>query len=499
VEGETVSTTEAAAPVGAPERQDVPTVHGLIDGTWVKGAGHVKETISPSHGGVVTTCPFFTPDQVDAAVQAAKAAQREWAAVPIAEKARMMHAGIDSIAEHTEEIGRWVSSEMGKTIREAREEILTDITVPCGRGIVEDGLRFHGRVIQPAQPDRFPNRRVMVIYQPIGVTGFISPWNFPVEMIINCIASMMVGNTCVWKPSEWAPYGPQMIAKAFLEGAGLPAGVLNLVYGGPETGETLVTHSDVGLISFIGSTATGEKIASAAGVKRLLLELGGNGPLVILDDADVDKAVATAMTDCFYQAGQVCTAGERVLVHEKVHDEFVEKLATKVAELKIGDPLDESTDMGPLSDVRILDKVVRHVEDAKAKGARVVTGGNHDGLLYEPTILTGVTPDMEIAREETFGPVAPVIKVESADEALEIANSLQYGLSMAVFTTSLPTAWKMAEGLEAGQVNVNSGTNDWELNGPFGGWKKSGIGRELGGDESLRLFANVKTIGMDLV
>jgi acyl-CoA reductase-like NAD-dependent aldehyde dehydrogenase len=195
----------------------------------------------------------------------------------------------------------------------------------------------------------------------------------------------------------------------------------------------------------------------------------------------------------------VCTAGERVLVHEQVHDEFVARLAAKVAELKVGDPLDESTDMGPLSDVRILDKVVRHVEDAKAKGATVVTGGNHHGLLYEPTILTGVTTDMEIAQEETFGPVAPVIKIKSADEALEIANSLQYGLSMAVFTTSLPTAWKMAEGLEAGQVNVNSGTNDWELNGPFGGWKKSGIGRELGGDESLRLFANVKTIGMDLV
>ena len=493
-----MSTTEAAGPVSAPQTEDVPTVHGLIDGTWVKGAGHVKDTISPSHGGVVTTCPFFTPDQVDAAVAAAKAAQKEWAAVPVADKARMIHAGLDAIANNAEEIAQWVSREMGKTIREAREEILYDITVPCGKAIVEDALRFHGRVIQPAQPERFPSRRVMVVYQPIGVTGFISPWNFPVEMIINCIASMMIGNTCVWKPSEWAPYGPQLMTKTFLAGAGLPAGVLNLIYGGPETGDTLVTHDDVGLISFIGSTATGEKIASAAGVKRLLLELGGNGPLVVLDDADIDKAVATAMSDCFYQAGQVCTAGERVLVHEQVHDEFVEKLVAKAAQLVVGDPLDEATDMGPLSDVRILDKVVRHVEDAKAKGATIVTGGNHEGQFYEPTILTGVTADMEIAQEETFGPVAPVIKIKSADEALEIANSLQYGLSMAVFTTSLATAWKMAEGLEAGQVNVNAGTNDWELNGPFGGWKKSGIGRELGGDESLRAFANVKTIGMDL-
>lgn len=494
-----MSTIEAAAPVAAPETEDVPAVHGLIDGTWTRGAGDLKQTRSPANGGVVTTCPFFTPDQVDAAVEAAKAAQKGWSAVSIADRARMMHAGLDSIAEHTEEIARWISSEMGKTIREAREEILTDITVPCGKAIVEDALRFTGRTVPPAQPDRYPNRRVMVIYQPIGVAGFISPWNFPVEMIINCVAAMMMGNACVWKPSEWAPYGPQKLTEAFLEGAGLPPGVLNLIYGGPAIGEHLVTHPDVGLVSFIGSTATGEKIASAAGVKRLLLELGGNGPLVILDDADIDKAVATAMTDCFYQAGQVCTAGERVLVHEKVHDEFVEKLAAKVAELKVGDPLDESTDMGPLSDVRILDKVVRHVEDARTKGATIVTGGKHTGLLYEPTILTGVTTSMEIAQEETFGPVAPVIKVGSADEALQIANSLDYGLSMAVFTRSLSTAWQMAEGLEAGQVNVNAGTNDWELGGPFGGWKKSGIGRELGGDESLRLFTNVKTIGMDLV
>src|SRR6202012_1028036 len=282
------------------------------------------------------------------------------------------------------EISRWLTIEMGKTIREAREEVLSHITVPCGRAIVEDALRFHGRFVQPAQPEIYPSRRVMVIYQPIGVTGFISPWNFPMEMIINCIASMMVGNTCVWKPSEWAPHGPEVATKAFIEGAAVPPrGCWTRSLGGPNPGETLVTHDDVGFISFIGSTATGERIASAAGVKRLLLELGGNGPLVILDDADIDKAVATAMGDCFYQAGQVCTAGERVLVHERVHDEFVRKLAAKVAGLKIGDPLDESTDMGPLSDVRILDKVVRHVEDAKSKGATVVTGGGHEGQFYE--------------------------------------------------------------------------------------------------------------------
>ncbi len=204
-----------------------------------------------------------------------------------------------------------------------------------------------------------------------------------------------------------------------------------------------------------------------------------------------------ALGSCFYQAGQVCTAAERILVHEDVHDEFVEKLVARTKELKVGDPLDESTDMGPLSEKRILDKVVRHVEDARARGATIHTGGTHEGQFYAPTVLSGVTPDMEIAYEETFGPVAPILKVRSAEEALEIANDSEYGLSTAVFTSSLKTAFQVAEGLEAGCVNVNAGTNDWELSGPFGGWKKSGIGREVGVD-SLRAFSNVKTITFDL-
>jgi acyl-CoA reductase-like NAD-dependent aldehyde dehydrogenase len=337
---------------------------------------------------------------------------------------------------------------------------------------------------------------VQTIYQPVGVTAFISPWNFPVEMIVNCVASLMMGNSCVWKPSEWAPYAPQLLSEAFVS-AGLPHGLLNLVYGGPEIGEHLVRHSHVELVAFIGSTAVGEQIAKAAGVKQLLLELGGNGPMIVLDDANVDRAVDAAVGGCFYQAGQVCTAAERILVHESVHDEFVEKLVARAKVLKVGDPLDESTQMGPLSEKRILDKVVRHVEDARVKGATILTGGDHEGQFFEPTVLIGVTPDMEIAYEETFGPVAPILKVRSAEEALEIANDSEFGLSMSVFTASLKTAFDMAEGLQAGSVNVNSGTNDWELSGPFGGWKKSGIGREVG-EDSLRAFSNVKTITFDI-
>jgi acyl-CoA reductase-like NAD-dependent aldehyde dehydrogenase len=335
----------------------------------------------------------------------------------------------------------------------------------------------------------------MTVYEPIGVAGLISPWNFPVDMLVGCVTALVMGNAVVWKPSEWAPLSPQLAAKVFAE-AGLPDGVFNLVYGGPEVGEELVTHPGVGVIAFIGSTAVGEQITRAAGVKRLLLELGGNGPMVILDDADVDAAVDAAVESCFYMAGQVCTAAERLIVHEAVHDEFVSKLVERTKALVMGDPLDEATEMGPVSEERIMAKIERHVEDARAQGATIEVGGRRDGMYYEATVLTGVRPGMQIADEETFGPVAPIIKVASAAEALAIANDSPYGLSMAVWTSSLKTAFEMAEGLQAGSVAVNGGTNDWEINGPFGGYKKSGIGRELG-EDSLRAFTYAKTISFN--
>jgi acyl-CoA reductase-like NAD-dependent aldehyde dehydrogenase len=473
---------------------DVPTARCFINGSWVEGDGPLKDTISPTDGSVVTRVRYSSPEQVDAAVAAAGEAQRAWAALPVSARAQSLSGALDAIEPRVEEICRWISLEMGKTINESRDEV-TGITLEASRAIIHEARRFAGRN-PPAWDAAYPRRRVQVIHQPIGVTAFISPWNFPVEMIGNCIAAMTMGNACVWKPSEWAPFAPRLITEAFVA-AGIPDGLINLVYGGPEIGEHLVTRDDVRLVAFIGSTLVGERIAKAAGVKRLLLELGGNGPMVVLADADLDRAVEAAAIGSFYQAGQVCTAAERILVHESLHDEFAEKLAARARELKVGDPLDESTEMGPLSETRILDKVVRHVEDARAKGATILTGGGHEGQFFEPTVLTGVTTDMQIAYEETFGPVAPILKISSAEEALAIANDSEYGLVMSVFTSSLKTAYEMAEGLEAGAVNVNAGTNDWELGGPFGGWKKSGIGRELG-EDTLREFSNLKTITFDL-
>lgn len=489
-------TTDTASAPAQPAVALEP-VQSLIGGAWVDGAGATKDIQNPATGEVVSTVAFSTPAQIDEAVAAAKRAQREWAKIPVATRVRILHAGVDAIEANGDEVAVWISREMGKTLSEAREEVFTDATVPLARAALEDARRFGGRT--PATwSEAYPDRRVQTLHQPIGVTGFISPWNFPSEMLFMCVASMAMGNSAVWKPSEWAPTAPVLAARIFLEAAtaaGLPDGLLNIVWGGPAEGEHLVAHTDVGLIAFIGSTAVGEQIHRAAGVKKLLLELGGNGPLIVLDDADIDRAVAAAVTDCFYQAGQVCTSGERVLVHEAVHDEFVAKIVAAAKDITLGDPFDESTDMGPLSDQRILDKVVAHVEDARTAGATIETGGRHKGLFYEPTVLTGVTTDMRIAQEETFGPVVPIIKVSSAEEALEIANASEYGLSMAVFTSSLRTAYVMGEGLQAGAVNVNEGTNSWEHSSPFGGWKKSGIGRELG-EATLREFTNEKTLSI---
>jgi acyl-CoA reductase-like NAD-dependent aldehyde dehydrogenase len=263
--------------------------------------------------------------------------------------------------------------------------------------------------------------------------------------------------------------------------AGFPAGTLNVVHGRGEVGSALVRHPGVASVVFTGSSKTGEQVARDAGLKNRVLELGGNGPQIVLADADLDKAADAAIVGCFYLAGQCCTAAERILVHDDVKDAFVEALVERTRALRVGDPLEEETDMGPLCTEAVLRRTQEHVEDARAKGARVVLGGGHDGLFHEPTVLDGVTSDMLIAQEETFGPVAPIMTFETLDEALEIANETRYGLTASVFTRSLHDAWRAAEGLRHGTVHINETTNYWDQLAPFGGAKSSGAGRELAG------------------
>jgi len=316
---------------------------------------------------------------------------------------------------------------------------------------------------------------------PVGVVAAITPWNFPVDIAgIPIVYGLAVGCTAVWKPSEHAPLCANMFAEV-IHDAGFSPGTLNVVHGRGEVGSALVKHPDVASVVFTGSSRTGEQVARDAGLKNRVLELGGNGPQIVLVDADIDKAADAAIVGCFYLAGQCCTAAERILVHESVKDAFVEKLVERTRRLRVGDPLDEATDMGPLCTPEVLERTRAHVADAVEKGARVVYGGGSDGQFHEPTVLDGVTSEMRIAQEETFGPVAPIMTFRTLDEAIAIANETEYGLTAAVFTRSLHDAWRAAEELRHGTVHVNETTNYWDQLAPFGGAKKSGAGRELAG------------------
>lgn len=381
--------------------------------------------------------------------------------------------------ERADEIAEQITKEVGKTIRESREEMV-EYTADHFRRASEDVLRHAGKVL-PSTQERSNAKRIIVVQEPVGVIAAVTPWNFPVDIAgIPIVYGLAVGCTTVWKPSEQAPLCANMFAEV-IHDAGFPPGTLNVVHGRGDVGSALVTHPDVASVVFTGSTKAGEQVARDAALKNRVLELGGNGPQIVLADANIEKAADAAIVGCFYLAGQCCTAAERILVHESVKDEFIAALVERTKVLRVGDPLDDETDMGPLCTDEVLARTIEHVEDAVAKGARIVYGGGHEGRFHEPTILDGVTSDMTIAKEETFGPVAPIMTFGDLDEALAVANETDYGLTAAVFTRSLHDAWHAAEELRHGTVHINETTNYWDQLAPFGGAKKSGSGRELAG------------------
>jgi acyl-CoA reductase-like NAD-dependent aldehyde dehydrogenase len=459
----------------------IATGHGgaFIGGAWVAGEGEEIEVRSPFDGARVGAVHAASPAQVDAAVAAARNAFPAWRATPLRARVELCRRAFALCEERNEEIAQLIAREVGKTIREAREE-MEEFTVDHFRRASEDALRYAGRVL-PSTQESTGTKRIMVVQEPIGVVAAVTPWNFPVDIAgIPLVYGLAIGCTTVWKPSEYAP----LCAEAFvqlLHDAGFPPGTVNLVHGRGDAGQALVKHPDVGTVVFTGSVETGERVARDAALKNRVLELGGNGPQIVCADADLEKAADAAITGCFYLAGQCCTAAERILVQAPVTDRFVELLAERTRALKVGDPLDDATDMGPVRTPAVLQRTQEHIADAVANGARVVLGGGHDGQLHEPTIVDGVTPAMRIAREETFGPVAPIIAFDTVDEAIEVANATEFGLTASVFTNDLKTAWKVAEALRHGTVHVNETTNYWDQMAPFGGAKKSGSGRELAG------------------
>jgi len=450
---------------------------------------------SPFDGRTVGEVQDSGPEQVHQAVAVAHEAQTAWAATPLLDRVDLLYRAFELCKERNELFAETITKEVGKTIRESREEMV-DYACDHFRRAAEDVLRYRGQVL-PTTQERTASKRILVTHRPAGVVGLVTPWNFPVDIAaITITYALAIGDTVVWKPSPYAPLSCALFAE-LIDDSGFPSGVLNMLTGDADVGRALVSHPDVDVVSFTGSTGVGQQIAKDATLKNLMLELGGNGPLVVLDDADLDRAVAASITGCFYLAGQCCTAAERILVHRSVASEFTERLVAATEALRVGDPLDEATDMGPVCNDAILAKCAGHIREAQRRGAKVVAGGGSTGLLHEPTVLTGVSADMEIAREETFGPVAPIITFEDDDEAVRIGNGTRYGLTAAVFTTDLARGWRFAERLDHGTVLVNETTNYWDQLAPFGGTKQSGVGRELA-TWMLDALTEVKQIVLEL-
>lgn len=468
-----------------------------IGGRWCSGGAGSTEAVSPSSGSIFGSVAVAGLADVDDAVNAAAAAWPGWAGLPAFERAGHCQRIVAGITAHRDELARVLTQDQGKPLAtEAYDEVdeLAAYFTMAG----EDAKRITGEL--PGSTSAA--RRVLTQRVPLGVVGVVSPWNWPYTMGAEIFApAMAAGNTVVWVPAPTTSACSAVLARVIAD-AGLPDGVFNFLPGpGPVVGDGVVGHPLVAGVGFVGSVQTGGLVARRAAGKTQLLELGGNGPMVVLDDADLDLATDAALEAAYLCAGQSCTAGERFLVQSGIIAEFTERVVeASRSRVRLGDPFDPSTTMGPLNNETTAAKFDRHVADAVAHGARVRTGGRRaDGfatrLFAEPTVLDGVTPRMAIAEEETFGPVIPIIEVASASEALRLTNSSPFGLTAAVFTGDLERGLAFAERARAGWININASTNLWESHLPFGGRAGSASGRgRVGGPSPVQAFTEPKTI-----
>jgi acyl-CoA reductase-like NAD-dependent aldehyde dehydrogenase len=472
-----------------------------IGGKWVESGSEGKlEATSPATGEVVGTFPEGTREDAQLAIDAANAAWRDWSVRSAFERAHFLERVADLVRERRDELARTLTLDQGKPLHsEAYDEV----------GELEEYFRMAGadatRIEGLMPPSIDASKRVLVYRVPRGVVGAVTPWNWPYTMPAEILApALAAGNAVVWSPAASTTICAIKLAECLVD-AELPAGVFNLVTGaGSVVGDEIVANPGTHAIGFIGSTETGYKIAERGAGKALLLEMGGNGPVVVLNDADVEKAVQASVTASFLCAGQSCTAGELFLVHEAVHDEFREKLARRTKEVTVGDPFDQATIMGPLNNEPVAAKMDEHVRDALDRGAELVAGGARvsgfpTSLYYEPTVLDAVTSEMEVARDETFGPIVPIRTITSEEDALATIEESPYGLLAAVFTRDLRRGLRFAEAARAGWVNVNASSNYWETHLPFGGrsGSRSGIGR-VGGRFAFDSFTELKTVVVEL-
>jgi succinate-semialdehyde dehydrogenase/glutarate-semialdehyde dehydrogenase len=451
---------------------------GCIDGAWVGAeTGATLAVTNPATGHVIGHVPSMTTADVRRAVAAADAALPDWRARTARERSSLLRRWFDLCIAHADDLATILTTEQGKPLSEARGEIVYGSAFI--EWFAEEARRVYGDII----PANTPGRRIMVIKQPVGVVATITPWNFPNAMITRKVgAALAAGCTVVAKPASATPYSAIALA-VLAERAGIPRGVFNVVTGSASViGAELTSNPTVRKVSFTGSTEVGRKLLeqSASTIKKVSMELGGNAPFIVFDDADLEKAVAGVMASKFRNAGQTCVCANRIFVQDGIYDRFSALLAESVNKLVVGDGLEPGVTIGPLIDAAAVEKVEEHIEDALAHGAKVFAGGkrhSRGGSFFEPTILTDVPSGTKLMSEETFGPVAPLTRFTTEEEVIRMANDTEFGLASYFYTRDLARSWRVAEALEYGIVGINEGLISTEV-APFGGVKQSGLGRE---------------------
>ena len=469
-----------------------------VNGAWTAALGDRRFAVTnPATGETVADVADLGAAETIAAIDAAVPAQKAWAARTAKDRAIVMRKWYELIMANAEDLAVILTTEMGKPITEARGEIAYGASFIDW--FAEEARRICGDVMESPIPDK----RFLTFKQPVGVFGAITPWNFPIAMITRKVApGIAAGCACVLKPAEQTPLSALALAE-LAKRAGIPAGVINIVTSmdGPAIGKTLCDDDRIRKMTFTGSTEVGRILMrqSAGTLKKMSLELGGNAPLIVFDDADIDTAIAGTMASKYRNAGQTCVCANRIFVQDGIYDEFARRLTEASEAMKVGNGMEDGVEQGPIIDGQGLDKIERHVADARAKGAKVLTGGGRHalgGTYFEPTVLTGMTPKMELFREETFGPVAGLFRFSTDDEAVAMANDTEFGLAAYIFTNNTSRLFRVSEALEYGMVSANTGIFSSEV-GPFGGVKSSGLGRE-GSKYGIDEFLEIKFVCVGL-
>ena len=469
---------------------------GYINGEWVGAESTNRFNVNNAYSQKpICTLPEMGKTETNSAIEAANNAWPNWRSKTAKERAVVLRKWFNLILDNQEDLATLMTLEQGKPLAESRGEVVYGASFI--EWFAEEGKRTYGDIIPTPSNDR----RILVIKQPIGVVAAITPWNFPIAMITRkCAPALAAGCPVIIKPAAETPLSALALAE-LAEQAGIPAGILNVVVGtnAREIGETLTSSSIVRKLSFTGSTAVGKILTRncAETMKKVSMELGGNAPFIVFDDADLDLAITGVMASKYRNTGQTCVCTNRILAQEGIYDEFVQKLSEAVKSLNVGNGLDEGVSQGPLINNSAVEKVQEHIEDAIAKGGVIVAGGKRHakgGTLFEPTVIANATIEMKVAKEETFGPLAPVFKFSNEEEAIAMANDTEFGLASYFYTNNINRVWRVSEALEYGMVGVNEGVISNEV-APFGGVKESGLGRE-GSHYGIDDFLELKYICM---